>query len=158
MAIQEITETELVQRCAKCDGENRVPLAGIEVGIERDEQVEDSVVALPECPTCRSREFLLRSPVEEQEHPVVGSSGHLHRLLVDELHSELVKKGRVVAKLRDKADKVFTRPIAVEAKQRFFEALCFTLDGVHRQTHWAEGGWHDSHYYSLLSTDKRPQR
>ena len=120
MAIQEITETELVQRCAKCDGENLVPLAGIEVGIERDEQVEDSVVALPECPTCRSREFLLRSPVEEQEHPVLGSSGHLHRLLVDELHSELVKKGRVVAKLRDKADKVFTRPIAVEAKQRFF--------------------------------------
>ena len=101
MAIQEITETELVQRCAKCDGENRVPLAGIEVGLERDEQVEDSVVALPECPTCRSREFLLRSPVEEQEHPVVGSSGHLHRLLVDELHSELVKKGRVVAKLRE---------------------------------------------------------
>ena len=35
MAIQEITETELVQRCAKCDGENLVPLAGIEVGIER---------------------------------------------------------------------------------------------------------------------------
>ena len=95
MTIQEITETELVQRCAKCDGENRVPLAGIEVGIERDEQVEDSVVALPECPTCRSREFLLRSPVEEQEHPVVGSLGHLHRLLVDELHSELVKKGLV---------------------------------------------------------------
>lgn len=47
----------------------------------------------------------------------------------------------------------FDRP-----KQRFFEALGFTLDGVHRQTHWAEGGWHDSHYYSLLSTDKRPQR
>ena len=121
MAIQEITSTELVQRCAKCDRENRIALASIEVGIERDDQVEDSVVPLPECPTCRSREFLLRSPVEEeQEHPVVGSSGHLHRLLVDELHSELVKKGRVVAKLRDKADKVFTRPIEVEAKQRFF--------------------------------------
>jgi hypothetical protein len=121
MAIQEITETELVQRCAKCDGENRVPLAALEVGIEREQQVEDSIVALPECPTCRSREFLVRSPVEEQEHPAIGSSGHLHRLLVDELHSELVKKGRVVAKLRDKADKVFTRPLAVEAKRRFFD-------------------------------------
>ena len=43
-------------------------------------------------------------------------------------------------------------------KQRFFEALGFTLDGVHRQTHWAEGAWHDSHYYSLLSTDARPKR
>ena len=120
MAIQEITDLDIVQRCAVCDRENRVALANLAVGVEHAEQVEDSVVALPECPTCRSREFLLRSPVEEQEHPVVGSSGHLHRLLVDELHSELVKKGRVVAKLRDKADKVFTRPIEVEAKQRFF--------------------------------------
>ena len=75
MAIQEITETELVQRCAKCDGENLVPLAGIEVGIERDEQVEDSVVALPECPTLPLAGVPSCSPVEEQEHPVVGSSG-----------------------------------------------------------------------------------
>lgn len=121
MAIQEITATELVQRCAKCDGENRILLADLEVGIEREQQVEDSIVALPECPACRSREFLLRSPAEEQEHPAVGSSSHLHRLLVDELHAELVKRGRVVAKLRDKADKVFTRPLAVEAKRRFFD-------------------------------------
>ena len=42
-------------------------------------------------------------------------------------------------------------------KQRFFEGLGFTLDGVHRQTHWAEGAWHDSHYYSLLATDARPK-
>lgn len=121
MAIQELTDTELVQRCAKCDGENRIVLASLEVGVEREGQVEDSIVPLPECPTCHSREFLLRSPVEEQEHPAQGSAGHLHRLLVDELHAELVKKGRVVAKLKDKKDKVFTRPIAVEAKQRFFD-------------------------------------
>jgi hypothetical protein len=47
--------------------------------------------------------------------------GHLHRLLVDELHSELVKKGRVVAKLRGQGGKVFTRPIATAVKQRFFD-------------------------------------
>jgi hypothetical protein len=120
MAIQEITSTELVQRCAVCDRENRVALANLAVGVEHAEQVEDGVVPLPECPTCRAREFLVRSPASEQAHPAQGSSGHLHRLMVDELHSQLVKKGRVVAKLRDKADKVFTRPIAVEAKQRFF--------------------------------------
>ena len=51
MAIQEITSTELVQRCAKCDRENRIVLADLEVGVERDDQVEDSVVPLPECPT-----------------------------------------------------------------------------------------------------------
>ncbi len=39
------------------------------------------------------------------------------------------------------------------AKQAFFERLGFQLDGRHRQTHWAEGGWHDSLYYSLLSSD-----
>lgn len=42
------------------------------------------------------------------------------------------------------------------SKQRFFETLGFALDGRHRQTHWAEGAWHDSLYYSLLSTDRRP--
>ncbi len=121
MAIQEITDIELVQRCAKCDAENRVVLADLEVGIERDDQVEDSIVPLPECPTCHSREFLLRSPVDEQEQAAQGGAGHLHRLLVDELHAELVKKGRVVAKLKGRADKVLTRPIAAETKRRFFD-------------------------------------
>jgi RimJ/RimL family protein N-acetyltransferase len=41
-------------------------------------------------------------------------------------------------------------------KQRLFEALGFTLDGCHRQTHWAEGAWHDSLFYSLLAGDPRP--
>lgn len=35
-------------------------------------------------------------------------------------------------------------------KQRFFEALGFSLEGRHRQTHWFEDEWHDSLYYSLL--------
>ena len=121
MAIQEITDTEIVQRCAVCDRENRVALANLAVGVEHAEQVEDGVVPLPECPTCRSREFLVRSPASEQAHPAQGSSGHLHRLMVDELHSQLVKKGRVVARLKDKTAEVFTRPIANEAKQRFFD-------------------------------------
>lgn len=43
-------------------------------------------------------------------------------------------------------------------KQRFFESLGFALDGCHRQTHWAEGAWHDSLFYSLLATDPRPTR
>jgi hypothetical protein len=116
MAIQEITETELVQRCAKCDRENRLVLADLEVGLEHEDQVEESIVPLPECPTCHSREFLLRSPVEEQEHPAQGSSGYLHRLLVDDLHAELVKKGRVVERLVGK-----TEQIATEIKARFFD-------------------------------------
>ncbi|MDF0604190.1 GNAT family N-acetyltransferase [Neisseriaceae bacterium TC5R-5] len=38
-------------------------------------------------------------------------------------------------------------------KQHFFETLGFSLEGRHRQTHWAEGRWHDSLFYGLLSSD-----
>ena len=121
MAIQEITDTEIVQRCAGCDRENRVALANLAVGVERGEQVEDGVVPLPECPTCRSREFLVRSPASEQAHPSQGSSGHLHRLMVDELHSQLVKKGRVVERLVGKVEQIVTKPIATEVRARVFD-------------------------------------
>ncbi len=121
MAIQEITDTEIVQRCAGCDRENRVALASLAVGVEREDQVEDSVVPLPERPTCRSREFLVRSPTSEQGHPSQGSSGHLHRLMVDELHSQLVKTGRVVERLVGKAEQIVTKPLASELKTRFFD-------------------------------------
>lgn len=122
MAIQEITSTELVQRCAKCDGENRIALASLEVGIEREDQVQDDILPLPECPTCHSREFLIRSPADEQQYPLQqGGAGLLHRLLVDDLHAELVSRGQVVARLRDQAEKVLTRPLATETLQRFFD-------------------------------------
>ena len=67
MAIQEVNSTEVVQRCAKCARENRIALDSLQVGLERGDQVEDSVVPLPVCPTCSSQEFLLRSPAAEQE-------------------------------------------------------------------------------------------
>jgi len=41
-----------------------------------------------------------------------------------------------------------------EAKKEFFKTLNFTFDGTHRETYWYEGKWHDSLYYSSLSTDK----
>jgi RimJ/RimL family protein N-acetyltransferase len=44
------------------------------------------------------------------------------------------------------------------AKRTFFDRLGFTLDGRHRRTHWAEGAWHDSLFYSLLASDPRPVR
>jgi RimJ/RimL family protein N-acetyltransferase len=42
-----------------------------------------------------------------------------------------------------------------DAKKEFFERLGFTLDGRHRETHWSEGGWHDSLFFSLLAGDMR---
>jgi RimJ/RimL family protein N-acetyltransferase len=38
-----------------------------------------------------------------------------------------------------------------EAKKKFFETLGFSCDGTHRETHWSEGKWHDSRFYSLLN-------
>ena len=38
-------------------------------------------------------------------------------------------------------------------KKQFFDTLSFTLDGTLRETYWYEGKWHDSLFYSLLSTD-----
>lgn len=36
-------------------------------------------------------------------------------------------------------------------KKCFFENLGFMLEGRHRQTHWADGKWHDSLFYGLLA-------
>ncbi len=40
-----------------------------------------------------------------------------------------------------------------EPKTKMFQSLGFKLDGCHRQTHWSDGKWFDSHFYGLLSTD-----
>ena len=38
-----------------------------------------------------------------------------------------------------------------DLKRILFENLGFKLDGRHRETHWSEGKWHDSLFYSLLN-------
>jgi RimJ/RimL family protein N-acetyltransferase len=40
-----------------------------------------------------------------------------------------------------------------DPKKRLFDILGFKLDGRFRDNHWAEGRWHDSLFYSRLSTD-----
>ena len=39
------------------------------------------------------------------------------------------------------------------AKIQMFDTLGFQLDGRHRETHWTDGRWVDSLFYSLLSQD-----
>jgi RimJ/RimL family protein N-acetyltransferase len=41
------------------------------------------------------------------------------------------------------------------AKQALLQHLGFTLDGRHRETHWAEGAWHDSLFFGILARDFR---
>ena len=40
-----------------------------------------------------------------------------------------------------------------QPKQKLFNDLGFTQDGRHRETHWAENGWHDSIFYGLLADE-----
>ena len=123
MSIHEMTSTEVVQRCGRCAAENRIALDTLEVGVARDEQTDGSVVPLPACPTCRSTEFLLRSPNDEPAHPAPGSFGHLHRLLVDEMHAELVKRKKVIPLLKDnqgRVDPKLAKPVAAQELARWF--------------------------------------
>lgn len=45
-----------------------------------------------------------------------------------------------------------------KAKTAFLPKLGFTLDGRHRQTHWAEGAWHDSLFYGILVDEFSQER
>jgi RimJ/RimL family protein N-acetyltransferase len=38
-------------------------------------------------------------------------------------------------------------------KQKMFDQLGFKLDGIHRQTHWMEGKWCNSLFYSFLENE-----
>lgn len=40
-----------------------------------------------------------------------------------------------------------------EAKTRMFNTLKFKLDGRHRETHWTDGKWCDSLFFSLLKQE-----
>jgi len=123
MSIHEMNATDVLQHCAKCSAVNRIALDSIEVGIARDEQTDARLVALPACPGCRSTEVLIRSPDNEQAYPAPGSFGHLHRMLVDQIHAELVKRKRVMPSLKDKqgrVDATIARPVSSEDVQRWF--------------------------------------
>ena len=41
-----------------------------------------------------------------------------------------------------------------DSKKVFFNKLGFTLDGEFRETYWYNNKWHNSLFYSLLSTDE----
>ncbi len=123
MSIHEMNATEVLQRCSKCNAENRIVIDSLEAGVARDDQTDARIVPLPACPTCRSTEFLIRSPDDEQAHPAPGSFGHLHRMLVDQVHAELIKRKKVIGALKDKQGRVdssVARPVSSDDVQRWF--------------------------------------
>ncbi|WP_434345601.1 hypothetical protein ACN6A1_26835 [Myxococcus virescens] len=123
MAIHEVTDEDVLQRCARCGSGNRLALASLEVGVARREDVDDGLVQFPPCPACRSTEFLIRAAEGESEYPAPGSFGHLHRLLVGHLHAEFVQRGRLHTARKPKgggASKVLVGPLSQEARERWF--------------------------------------
>lgn len=123
MALLEIAETYVLQRCTRCHSNNHSALESLEVGVARREDVDDGLIQLPPCSSCRSSEFLIRAAEGEPEHPAPGSFGHLHRLLVGHLHAELVQRGRLHRALKPKggtAPQVVTQPLTQEARERWF--------------------------------------
>ena len=123
MAIHEVTTTDVLQRCEACDDEHRILIDDLEVGVVRDQQVDGRLVPMPPCPVCGAVEFLVRAPDDEPEHPSQGSFGHLHRMLVDELHADLVTRGRTNAALRDAEGGIPTnlaKPLSTEKRERWF--------------------------------------
>lgn len=96
MPIEELTNEDVLQRCSACQSTARVRLATLSIGVGSTVpgDVDGRVTRLPPCSTCKAEEFLIRS-VDGQPMPHVGSYAHLHRLLVDQLHAQLAKAGRV---------------------------------------------------------------
>lgn len=123
MAIHEITTTDVLQRCEACEDEHRILIDDLEVGVARDQQVDARLVPMPPCPLCGAVEFLVRAPDNEPEHPSPGSFGHLHRMMVDELHAELITRDKVNAALRDAEGNVpptLAKPLSNEKRERWF--------------------------------------
>lgn len=124
MAIEEVMGTELLQRCAGCGAVNRVHFDALVVGVACGDCVDEHVVPLPSCPSCSSTEFLIRTSAGVTDHPSSGSFGHLHRVLVDHVHAELVGRRQVIPSLLDAAGeprKGLCRPPSADAVSRWFK-------------------------------------
>jgi len=117
MPIEGLTNEEVLQRCSVCASTARVRLATLSIGVGSavPEDIDDRVLRLPACATCKAEEFLIRS-IDGEPTPPVGSYAHLHRLLVDQLHAQLAKAGRVDKRVR----KLKLTELAAATKKEFF--------------------------------------
>lgn len=91
MAISEIVERGIEQTCEVCGTSRTIDDEALSVGVQGD----GAIIPLPPCESCGAVEYLVRSSVKDREHPSQGSFGHRHQLMVDVLHSRLLKRGRV---------------------------------------------------------------
>ena len=121
MSIREITESDIEQCCENCGQTRRLDLADLKVGVIQEGQSIANVVPLPQCEGCGSAEFLFPSGKDEPDHPCPGCFGHLHRVMVDVLHSRLLKEERYVEGIDH--DEIHQREHKEEIKKWFKDGL-----------------------------------
>jgi hypothetical protein len=120
MPIYEVTETDMLRRCASCHEARRYPFTALTVGVERRGVASPGIIPLPAC-TCGSVEYLVRVPDTDPPHPAPGSFGHLHAMLVQELHRRLLIAGRLSPDLANETPPVVAGPgLDAATKQRWF--------------------------------------
>ena len=83
MPIVQVSTDHLRQLCTVCQQRRDVPFDSLSFTGEPDGP-DTGILAIPPC-GCGATEFLVRAPQDEPEHPLPGSYGHLHRLMVDAL-------------------------------------------------------------------------
>lgn len=122
MPLVEIRETNVSQRCAHCDAVHSIEISSLEVGVAFGAQRDGRVVGLPPCARCGATEFLIRSTERASSPRMAGSSGHLHRLLVDHLHAELVRQAQVagVSTCAAPSTELLALPLREDERQRWF--------------------------------------
>jgi hypothetical protein len=114
--IESIEDERIGVRCAECNQRRDVRLRGLEV---RTLDSSTAIVALPTC-RCGAFEFLVRATRPAPVAP--GGMSHRHQLLVDHLHAELVRGGRVARESKD-AEKVCPPVPAAELEHWFPSGL-----------------------------------
>lgn len=117
MPICELTPSETRACCAVCGTERTLSINDLALG--QSDPVDEGampVLALPPCGQCRAQEFLPGASPESPDHPDPGGYGHLHRLLVDQLHLQVAK----VRGKKGKPGKPKTRDVSEETLKRWF--------------------------------------
>lgn len=125
MALNEITDVDVRLRCGRCSVDTRVAITTLVVGVVRNGTPDERVIALPACATCASNEFLMRTPDDDPAYPAPGSYGHLHRMLVDHLHADLINRDKMITEVRTKIGTnkaAFIRPLTADLIARWFPA------------------------------------
>jgi hypothetical protein len=90
MPIAVLGDDYLDQQCALCEDVHRVAYSQLEAGGASAPSADDpNVLALPPCPVCHAREFLIRSSSDVDEPgadaPADPGESHRHQSLVNQL-------------------------------------------------------------------------